>query len=425
MPARNVVLVQILYALTAILTSPGCARMESAAKWDGTVRDSAGIVIVENYGEPLWREEDRWTLKEVLRIGTVTGEPEYQFGNITGLGVLSDGRLVVADAMAQNLSYFSPDGVHLRTVGQPGSGPGDFGGWLHVVVGPGDTLVVYDWTNMRANWLAPDGTWLGSQSLTPDDGWEILEWEDDPSGRIVTMMGAMRYPGSPVTDTLDLILARDIRGAVLDTLGRVPSSLNYAVSGDATHFYYHPGASDVALTWDGGMVMGRSDQYRLLQYDSTGRLERIVSLDRERLPFTSQDRDVVMNMLENRWRKWGASPAQIAQGKSLFHFADTYPAWQRFACGPEGSLWVQQNLPYTELPPEAQEDFFLGYDPIAAHRWDVFDQEGRYLGVVEEPAGFIWLRTVDDMMYGFWTDELDVQHVMVLRIEGLSTHDES
>ena len=52
------------------------------------------------------------------------------------------------------------------------------------------------------------------------------------------------------------------------------------------------------------------------------------------------------------------------------------------------------------------------------------DREGRYLGVVDEPEGFLWLRTVGDRMYGTWTDELDVQYVMALRIEGLPSRDE-
>ncbi|MCK5482552.1 MAG: hypothetical protein KAJ13_02575, partial [Gemmatimonadetes bacterium] len=394
------------------------------AEWDGTVRDSAGVQIVQNFGTPLWTQENRWTVSEVLRIGTVEGEPEYQFGAVWGLTVLSDGTIVVADAMAHNLRFFSPDGVHLRTVGKSGSGPREFGGMMHLVVGPGDTLVVSDWANMQAHWLAPDGTWLGSWSFVPQEGWELLEWDDDPSGRIVTMMSAMQYPDSPVTDTLDLILSRDIRGAVLDTLGRVPSSLVFAPSDEAPEFYFHAGASDIALTWDGGMVTGRSDQYRLLRYDAEGRLKSIVSLEREKLPFTSRDRDVFMNRLEIGWRKSGASSAEIAQFKPRFHFADTYPAWQRIVCGPEGSLWVQQILPYTELSPEKQEDFYIGLDPVAAPRWDVFDREGRYLGVVEVPEGFFGLRRVDDMMYGIWNDELEVQHVMVLRIEGLPPLDE-
>ncbi len=45
--------------------------------------------------------------------------------------------------------------------------------------------------------------------------------------------------------------------------------------------------------------------------------------------------------------------------------------------------------------------------------------------MVEEPEGFIWLRTVDDAMYGFWMDELGVQYVMALHIEGLPSHDGS
>ena len=71
-------------------------------------------------------------------------------------------------------------------------------------------------------------------------------------------------------------------------------------------------------------------------------------------------------------------------------------------------------------PPEAEEEgFFLGYDPVAAHRWDVFDREGRYLGVVQEPERFFGYRFVDDKMYGTWTDELDVQYVMVLELDRL------
>ena len=112
------------------------------------------------------------------------------------------------------------------------------------------------------------------------------------------MMGAMRYPDSPVTDTLDLILTRNTRGEVVDTLGRVRSSLGVGIPWRATEFHYHPGASDLSLSWDGGFVTGRSDEYRLLRYDRSGRLERIVSLDRERLPFTSEDRDIVLNRLE-------------------------------------------------------------------------------------------------------------------------------
>ena len=59
-----------------------------AAAWEGTVRDSAGIEIVENFGTPLWREGETWRLTEVLRIGAVEGAPEYEFGRISGTKLL-------------------------------------------------------------------------------------------------------------------------------------------------------------------------------------------------------------------------------------------------------------------------------------------------------------------------------------------------
>jgi hypothetical protein len=116
---------------------------EPATAWDGTVRDSAGVKIVENFGTPLWPEGPGWEFTQDLRIGALDGPPEYQFGRIQGLQVLSDGRIVVTDVLEHHLRFFSPDGVHERTVGREGQGPGEFGGGgMGLFLGPGDTLVV-------------------------------------------------------------------------------------------------------------------------------------------------------------------------------------------------------------------------------------------------------------------------------------------
>ena len=53
--------------IAALIGTVGCAgESQSAAEWDGTMRDSAGILIVENNDVPLWGEEDRWTLLTLL-----------------------------------------------------------------------------------------------------------------------------------------------------------------------------------------------------------------------------------------------------------------------------------------------------------------------------------------------------------------------
>jgi hypothetical protein len=67
------------------------------------------------------------------------------------------------------------------------------------------------------------------------------------------------------------------------------------------------------------------------------------------------------------------------------------------------------------------------FDPqdIGAPEWDVFDRQGRFLGVLTMPSRFQPLRVVDDRVYGVQRDELDVQHVVRLRVTGLGTAQDS
>jgi hypothetical protein len=370
MCAPRVSTIVIVSALAAAVGSSACAEVESAAEWHGSVRDSSGVDIVVNLGAPLWREEDRWTLTEVLRIGSVSGDPQTQFGDITGIAVQSDGTIVVSDRMGQH-------------------------------------------------WLAPDGTWLGSWKTTPADGWRLGGWDSSASGRIVTTMTPLRLPDSPVADTMDVVLVRDVHGTVLDTLALVPTSGVFRFAGEDPEWHLWAGYPDYDLTWHGGIVTGRSDLYRLHWYDDEGALERIVSLHRERSPITDQDRTRFMDRLERVLTEAGRPPAQIALFKSAVSFEDLYPAWRRFICGVGGTLWVQRQRPVSALSDQELEEFVDLGRPPATPYWDVFDPEGRYLGVMDMPTSDRAFYFAGDRVYGVWEDELDVQYIVAWRIEGL------
>src|SRR5688500_15707849 len=75
----------------------GCTGDRSSS--DSTpaiVRDSASIVIVENLS-PVWAENGGWRLSDqpVTTIGMVDGTPEYEFHNVMGVVLASDGTVVV------------------------------------------------------------------------------------------------------------------------------------------------------------------------------------------------------------------------------------------------------------------------------------------------------------------------------------------
>ena len=53
---------------------------------------------------------------------------------------------------------------------------------------------------------------------------------------------------------------------------------------------------------------------------------------------------------------------------------------------------------------------------LGSNEWDVFDGEGRYLGIVALPPHFQVLREVGGVLYGVQRDEFDVQSVVGLRL---------
>ncbi|NIR43454.1 MAG: hypothetical protein GWN99_05825, partial [Gemmatimonadetes bacterium] len=62
------------------------------------------------------------------------------------------------------------------------------------------------------------------------------------------------------------------------------------------------------------------------------------------------------------------------------HFGSTFPAFANLIAGPDGSVWVQHIQPASDLSEEELETYNLLEDS-GAPRWDVFDSDGRYLGV--------------------------------------------
>jgi hypothetical protein len=394
---------------------------DSVSDWDGSVQDSAGVEIVLNHGTPLWDEDDRWGLSEALRFGVADGEPNYMFGQISGLGILSDGSIVVADGMAQNVRLFDAGGRWQKTLGQPGSGPGEFGNFgLTVLVGPGDTLLVEDPRNWRANRFAPDGSWLSSwPSFRPESGWLVTAWDYSSSGRIVSHMSRIAEMRSEESDTLDFVVRRDLRGATMDTLASVRARSVTRVSDGRMEFSLFAGEATSSLCADDDLLAGVRDRYEIRRFE-VGGLTQIVRLDREAAPVTESDRTIVRQWYRRSWlEEAGFTPARVEELLSAFRFNETYPFFRTLRCGPHGSIWLQPWTPVGSLTEEQLGEVWGGADGDTSADFDVFDRRGRYLGVVPLPEGFLPNRFQGDYLYGRWRDSLDVEYVMVMKVEGL------
>lgn len=402
----------------------GCAtETESASRWDGEVRDSAGIEIVDNFGAPLWRPGEEWRLVPDLRIGAMDGPPEYQFGRITGFVELSDGRLAIMDGMAPEVRFFTPEGEHLYSVGKEGKGPMEFGkGWLDLLRGRGDTILVVDPRNQQVHRLSPDGAWQSSFSIRPEAGWRAAGWDTSPSGLILTRFAPLQLPDAPPVDTIDVTVVRNLDGTLGDTLGRVPTSRDLEFVDGEPRIRRFAGRTDFDLRWDDrGLITGRSDRYELTWHDPHGIPERVVRLRREPVPFTEGEQATLLARYEESMKERNAPPERIRQFREALEFEPYYPYYRRFMNGPRGTVWLRRVKPISDMTTEEIEALTTSPSVRPAPGFDVFDARGRYLGVVEIPDEMPGSLLIGDRLFGIVRDELDVEYVQIYRIEGLDT----
>ena len=404
----------ILSAFAAIVLA-GCSGASGPGGWAGTMRDSAGVVIVENPGTGVWRPGEQWTVVEELRIGVAEGDPDYQFGNVGGIDVDSDGRIYVLDQQAQELKIFDAQGTLLRRVGRAGSGPGEFSPNAGpVLVGRGDTVLVPDIMLQRVNRFVAGGVEAGSFRLPMVEGIPGA-WAKTPDGRVAHELVRLPFPGQPEPEvaTETAIIARGMDGSS-DTIAVIPgANTAFKLQGGAlrVRLFEPTPAWDIAT--DGSILAAVSADYRIEVRRADGTLVRVIRKPFERSPVTEADRQAYLRLFRDEWRRAGVPEAAMQLAEQTVEFADYYPAFARIKAGPGQTVWVQQ----VKTAALAQElGAALNFQDLGSPRWDVFDAEGRYLGVVEFPPNFAAITFNGDAVYGVLRDELDVQYVARFRV---------
>ena len=215
----------------------------------------------------------------------------------------------------------------------------------------------------------------------------------------------------PVTATTDAIRLIETSGVFTDTLLDVPSGGLFEDAG--LRFFTPEPMWDISDSLT--VLSAVNSDYRIFLHDRGGSLRRVITRSFEPRPIGDRDIRALFVYLDRRWLDAGVPPERLPRNHSLVGFADFFPAFYTFQTGYRGSLWVQPVQSPADLPDEEIERYnFL--EDFGASGWDVFDDEGRYLGVVDMPPRFQPRLFHSDRIYGVWRDELDVQYIVRLRI---------
>jgi hypothetical protein len=372
------------------------------------------VAIVKNTSDGIWGADEGWTVEQELLIGALEGDPEYQFGQVGGLTVDSEGRIYALDVQAQHIKVYSPEGEYLSTIGGQGRGPGELFQAFFLVMGPGDTLLVPDVGNQRINRFAPDGSSLGDIRIEMAKGIPMV-FGSSSNGAMAEQVRQFSFPGQPeIEEPKDFIIVLGADALPSDTLLTYPAGETFSLTGGRPEFKIYSTEAAWDLTDDSRLVFATNDEYRFNTYATGGVLERIVEKPFERRPVTERDKQPVLDLLQGAWDDAGVPPEMRPEVK----FGEFLPTFGSIVAGPLGTVWVQNIRPFADRSDEELENF----DPLqdsGSPEWDIFDSEGRFLGVVNLPDKFAPREFRGDKIYGVWRDELDVSYVMRLRIIGL------
>jgi hypothetical protein len=385
----------------------GCGP-EMASQPTTTVRDSAGITIVESQESAL-QYGGGWSLApdpEAV-IGSIHGPEEAWLHRVQGALLLGGGRIAVANDGTQELRIYGIDGSHLKSIGGEGEGPGQFKS-VTLIGLFADTLAVLDPALRRVSLIHPEGGFIRSftpvESATtfPTGGWlfesGMVLIRNLPLGDLAALEGS---PGR----MLEPYKAYDLSGTLLIEFGAFPGPEQVLVTiqaeeGPAPLRSTVPFGKNPQVAVAGGrMYFGAQNAFEIKIFGGGGSLQKIVRLDRPVLPVT--DADLAAYIHEEL--------AGIEDEHQALVLRRYYEELPRVASRPShGSIFADQEG-YLFV-----EDFRFPGNEVSA--MNVFDPEGRLVGRFELPAGLEVLDIEEDHLLALFRDGMDAEYLQLFEL---------
>lgn len=383
---------------------PACSR-ELPPKPTVTVRDSAGITIIENHGDP-GRAELHWKLGKTpaVDIGGGAASGPYRVVEATRLG---DGRIVVASAGTNALDLYAADGRHLRTIGRVGGGPGEFQALFWVGRLSGDSIAAWDAAASRLSVFSPAGEFV--RAVTPRSALGIFPQAAGVfgDGRVLVAVRSNDVgngSGLWVQRGEVEYVALDAHGTV-QPIGRFPGTEMLLSGGAAGGLLMRPlpfGRQTVAAARGSRVYVGTGDAFELRAYEPGRGLRMVVQAEHEPLRVTPADvRDYRRTLVTLGAEGDARLRRQQEQMLEQAPYPSQMPPFADLKVDADGNLWTRASS-----PPAAGE----------AH-WTVFSPDGRARGVVVAPASLSIREIGHDWVLGTVLDDDQVEHVRVYRLE--------
>jgi hypothetical protein len=396
-------------------TLGGCAGFDGSGGALETVRtDSAGVEIVLNLitatAVPVFATADS---VPSLRLGSLDGPPEEQFGEVNDAIPLANGGVAVLDGQAGQVRLFGSDGTYQMTLGAKGEGPGEFQSPISLALLPGDTLAVFDAGPRRITRFGLDGS-LGRITTLNDTQARIVAAAFLPDGSMVGQSRWLGQGGGPIPGP-DLTFGRDSAvltvfggdGEVTDTVDVVPGRetlTSVTRSGQGISVFRRSaafGRTNVFAVHPDGVWSSENDRFELrLRQTEGGRLLRIVRAPELDKPIE----DDLAQVIYDRALAEAETPDERRLTEEWYALSprpDLQPAFDRLLADEGARLWIR-----------------AWSTPEVTSRWWVIERGGDVLGYVDLPSGLRVTSVRCRWVWGVEQDALDVSYVVRYALRG-------
>lgn len=365
-----------------------------------SVRDSAGVTVVENRGGG-WSDGSPWRLEPDRTVGAREGEAA--FGRVSSVDLGREGELYVLDRQSGRVTAWDAAGRPVRSLGGLGDGPGEFRTPTFVRALEDGDVVVGEAYPARLHRFAADGSLRESVRVRPGKGGPPIlavmgDWRVTRSGLARVRLSYMSPSHAEGTPVLVGTVGPD--GAVADTLLTWTSATTPARL---------PTIFGAEWSWelaeDGALVASPGDRYEWRRHDPEGGLRRLVRRRVDAIPTTEAMTERAVERFIERFADTDVPAATLASLRDRLEVAPTLPQVRGLHLAePDGEIWVE--VPTPERTGQVEE----------AGAYDVFAPSGRFLGRVGAPKGFRLHGVRGDRAFGVWADGLEVEHARVYRV---------
>ena len=406
----------------AMAIAAACASGDDEPDAPVVERTTVGdTTIVRTVSGSVWGDTAR--LVEEIRIGALEGPEEVTFGRVGQIVPAPDGGVDIFDSQAIAMRRYDSTGTFVKKIGARGQGPGEYEQLIGLRTLSDGRIVAYDGRNSRITSYSSAGEPLETWPLQlPVRMFSDNAFNVDRTDHMYVQTARPRTQMGMSAPSIMLRIAPG--GNVVDTVDvpQLPTGLGRGIClGPGARWALHP---------SGQFITGVSDSYSLDVRQPGGKVLRIQRVA-EPVAFESGERaeleaDIAASgpPIESMSVSQGKAPV-IEYGPRQT-VPQTKPIFRSILPAADGRIWVQRHTRAEKIDP-AKESVRpacnvdrKGDPPTITWRepivWDVFEEDGDYLGAVAVPPMTTLRLASGDTVWAVQRGESDEEYVVRYRI---------